>query len=142
VRGDAYHSQDSEDSGREDQFDPIWSARARVDGEGWDRRNAHPLLAAPLQRRAGADVGLELTRNVADKSERIQWVMIPVSAAGFSSTSAARRHRGIPATRRLELLPYVATDLTYARTWMRAIRTTTSSGARAAVISSTGSART
>src|SRR5690606_8799732 len=35
VRGDWYHAQDSEDSGREAQFDPIWSARARVDSEGW-----------------------------------------------------------------------------------------------------------
>ena len=35
VRGDFYHSQDSEDSGRESQFDPVWSARTRVDAEGW-----------------------------------------------------------------------------------------------------------
>ena len=114
VRGDAYHSQDSEDSGRETQFDPIWSARARVDGEGWTAEMHIPFSQLRFNAAPELTWGLELTRNVADKSERIQWVMIPVSAAGFSSHFGRLDGiAGIPATRRLELLPYVATDLTY-----------------------------
>ena len=42
VRGDAYHSQDSEDSGKETQFDPIWNARARVDSLGWTAEIGYP----------------------------------------------------------------------------------------------------
>jgi hypothetical protein len=58
--------------------------------------------------------GLELTRNIPDKSERLQWVLIPVAAAGFSSHFGRLDGiAGIPPARRLELLPYVAGDLTY-----------------------------
>jgi hypothetical protein len=113
VRGDAYHSQDSEDSGREAQFDPIWKARVRVDGDGWTAEMHIPF--SQLRYNAGAEQtwGLELTRSIADKSERLQWVLIPVAAAGFSSHFGRLEGiAGIPPARRLELLPYVAGDVT------------------------------
>jgi hypothetical protein len=114
VRGDAYHSQDSEDSGRETQFDPIWNARARVDADGWAAEMHIPFSQLRFNAAPEQTWGLELTRNIADKSERIQWVLIPVSAAGFSSHFGVLEGiAGIPPARRLELLPYVASDLTY-----------------------------
>ncbi|HEV8363079.1 MAG TPA: DUF5916 domain-containing protein [Gemmatimonadaceae bacterium] len=114
VRGDAYHSQDSEDSGREPQYDPIWSARARVDAEGWTAEMHIPFSQLRFNAAADQTWGLQLTRYVADKSERIQWVLIPVSAAGFvSHFGRLEGISGIPPARRLELLPYVATELTY-----------------------------
>ena len=114
VRGDAYHSQDSEDSGREAQFDPIWNARARVDGEGWTAEMHIPFSQLRFNAAPEQTWGLELTRNVADKSERLQWVLIPVSAAGFASHFGRLEGiAGIPPARRLELMPYVAGDLTY-----------------------------
>ena len=57
VRGDAYHSQDSEDSGREAQFDPIWNARARVDADGWTAEMRIPFSQLRFNAAAGADVG-------------------------------------------------------------------------------------
>ncbi|MBL0169961.1 MAG: carbohydrate binding family 9 domain-containing protein [Gemmatimonadaceae bacterium] len=114
VRGDAYHSQDSEDSGREAQFDPIWSARARVDADGWTAEMRIPF--SQLRFNAGTEQtwGLQLTRNVADIAERVQWTLIPVSAAGFSSRFGHLDGiSGIPPARRVELLPYVASDLTF-----------------------------
>ncbi|MGH7695021.1 MAG: DUF5916 domain-containing protein, partial [Gemmatimonadaceae bacterium] len=114
VRGDAYHSQDSEDSGREPQYDPIWSARARVDADGWTAEMHIPFSQLRFNASADQTWGLQLTRYVADKSERIQWVLIPVSAAGFvSHFGRLDGISGIPPARRLELLPYVATELTY-----------------------------
>ena len=114
VRGDAYHSQDSEDSGREAQYDPIWSARSRVDAEGWTAEMRIPFSQLRFNAAAEQTWGLELTRNVPDKSERLQWVLIPVDAAGFSSHFGRLEGiSGIPPARRLELLPYVAGDLTY-----------------------------
>lgn len=114
VRGDAYHSQDSEDSGREAQFDPVWNARARVDGEGWTAEMHIPFSQLRYNARAEQTWGLELTRSIADKSERLQWTLIPVSAAGFSSHFGRLEGiSGIPPARRLELLPYAAGDLTY-----------------------------
>src|SRR5688500_525404 len=114
VRGDWYLPQDSETSGREAQFDPIWSARTRVDEEGWTAEMRIPF--SQLRFNAGAEQtwGLQLTRYVADLSERLQWVLIPVSAAGFASRFGRLEGiAGIPPARRLELLPYVAADLTY-----------------------------
>ena len=114
VRGDAYLPQDSEDSGREPQYDPVWSARVRVDAEGWTAEMRIPF--SQLRFNAGAEQtwGLQLTRSVSDKSERLQWVLIPVSAAGFASRFGRLEGiAGIPPARRLELLPYAATDVTY-----------------------------
>jgi len=114
VRGDAYHSQDSEDSGREAQFDPIWTARTRIDAEGWTAEMRIPFSQLRFNAASEQTWGLELTRNIADRSERIQWVLIPVSAAGFASHFGRLEGiAGIPPARRLELMPYVAADLTY-----------------------------
>ena len=114
VRGDAYHAQDSEDAGREAQYDPVWDARARVDAEGWIAEMHIPFSQLRFN---AADVqtwGLELTRNIPDKNERLQWTLIPVSAAGFSSHFGRLEGiSGIPSARRLELLPYVAADAPY-----------------------------
>jgi hypothetical protein len=114
VRGDFYHSQDSEDSGREAQFDPVWSARTRVDAEGWTAELRIPFSQLRFNAAPEQVWGLELTRNVADKSERIQWQLIPLAAAGFSSNFGRLEGiAGIPPARRLEVMPYVASDLSY-----------------------------
>ena len=114
VRGDAYHAQDSEDSGREPQFDPVWEARARVDSAGWTAELRIPFSQLRFNAAATQLWGLQLTRSVADKAERLQWVLIPVSAAGFASRFGQLEGiTGIPPARRIELLPYIATDATY-----------------------------
>ncbi|MDB4889568.1 MAG: hypothetical protein JWL61_1423 [Gemmatimonadetes bacterium] len=114
VRGDFYHSQDSEDSGREAQFDPVWAASARVDADGWTAEMRIPFSQLRFNAGAAQTWGLQLTRNVADRAERAQWVLIPVSAAGFASMFGQLEGIvGIPPARRLELLPYIASDLTY-----------------------------
>lgn len=114
VRGDAYHSQDSEDSGREPQYDPVWTARSRVDGDGWTAELHIPFSQLRFNAAAEQSWGVQFTRLVADKAERVEWVLIPVAAAGFSSRFGRLEGiSGIPPARRLELMPYVAADLTY-----------------------------
>jgi hypothetical protein len=114
VRGDVYHAQDSEDSGREPQYDPVWSAVARVDSAGWTAELRIPFSQLRFNAAERQVWGLQLTRYVADKAERLQWVLIPVSAAGYASRFGRLEGiAGIAPTRRIELLPYVATDLTY-----------------------------
>jgi hypothetical protein len=113
-RGDFYHSQDSEDSGREAQFNPVWSGSARVDAESWTAELRIPFSQLRFNAVPEQTWGLQHTRNIADKSERAQWVLIPVSASGFASYFGRLEGiAGIPPSRRLELLPYVATDLTF-----------------------------
>ncbi len=114
VRGDAYHSQDSEDSGKETQFDPIWNGRARVDSVGWTAEMRIPFSQLRFNAAEQQTWGLQLTRNVADIAERLQWTLIPIAAAGFSSQFGRLEGiTGVPPARRFELLPYVASDLTY-----------------------------
>lgn len=114
VRGDWYLPQDSEESGRETQYDPVWSARARVDDEGWSAELRIPFSQLRFNAASEQVWGLQLTRSVSDKRERLQWVLIPASAAGFASHFGRLEGiAGIPPARRLELLPYVAADLTY-----------------------------
>jgi hypothetical protein len=113
VRGDAYHSQDSEDSGREPQFDPVWSARSRVDADGWTAELRIPFSQLRFNAAAVQQWGLQLTRTVPDRNERVQWVLIPVASAGFASRFGQLDGiTGIPPARRLEVMPYVAADLT------------------------------
>ncbi|MEX2284703.1 MAG: DUF5916 domain-containing protein [Gemmatimonadota bacterium] len=114
VRGDAYLPQDSESFGRESQYDPVWTARAQVDAEGWTAELRIPFSQLRFNAAAEQNWGVQFTRRVSDKSEELQWVLIPVSAAGFASRFGRLEGiAGIPAARRLELLPYVAGDLTY-----------------------------
>ncbi len=113
VRGDAYHAQDSEDSGREPQFDPLWMARVRVDSAGWTAELRIPFSQLRFNKAERQTWGLQLTRYVADKAERLQWVLIPVSAAGYASRFGQLEGiEGIPPSRRIELLPYVASEFT------------------------------
>ncbi|HSL71342.1 MAG TPA: DUF5916 domain-containing protein, partial [Longimicrobiales bacterium] len=114
VRGDWYLPQDSEDSGREAQYDPVWSARARVDAEGWTAELRIPFSQLRFNAAAEQIWGMQLTRQISDQSERLQWVLIPASAAGFASHFGRLEGiAAIPPARRLELLPYIAADLTY-----------------------------
>lgn len=113
VRGDWYHPQDQE-GGREAQYDPVWSARAHVDDQGWTAEMRIPF--SQLRFNAGDNQiwGLQLTRNMPDKNEKSTWVLIPRGAAGFfSKFGQLEGISGIPVARRLELLPYVTGGLTY-----------------------------
>src|SRR5262249_41865096 len=80
-RGDWYHPQDDENSGRESQFDPVWSARTTVDGEGWTAEMRIPFSQLRFNGRGEQVWGVQFTRNVADKTERLQWVLIPAANA-------------------------------------------------------------
>ncbi|MEP6590472.1 MAG: DUF5916 domain-containing protein [Gemmatimonadota bacterium] len=113
VRGDWYHPQDQE-GGREAQYDPVWSARSRVDDEGWSAEMRIPFSQLRFNTGDNQVWGLQLTRSLPDKNERIQWVLIPRGVAGFFSRFGQLEGiSGIPSSRRLELLPYVTGGLTY-----------------------------
>ncbi|MCI0433696.1 MAG: carbohydrate binding family 9 domain-containing protein [Gemmatimonadetes bacterium] len=113
VRGDWYLPQDSEDSGREAQYDPVWSARVRVVADGWVAEMRIPFSQLRFNAAAEQTWGLQLTRQIPDLSERVQWVLIPVAAAGFASRFGLLEGiAGIPPRRRLEILPYIAGDVT------------------------------
>src|SRR2546430_1054086 len=85
VRGDWYHAQDSEDSGRDPTYDPIWNAAARITADGWSAEMRIPFSQIRYNAAAQQVWGIQITRKIPDLSELLQWVLIPKSAAGFSS---------------------------------------------------------
>jgi hypothetical protein len=86
VRGDVYHSQDSEDSGREAQYDPIWSARARVDAEGWTAELRIPFSQLRFKVTNPDAIGFAVTRTVARANETSTWPLLARSASGYVSS--------------------------------------------------------
>ena len=75
VRGDFYHGQDSQ-TDRQYEYDPIWTARARVDSAGWTAELRIPFS----QLRFGArdqTWGLEIERSIPDHNVDLYWVLIP-----------------------------------------------------------------
>lgn len=113
VRGDYYHGQDSQ-SDRQYEYDPIWTARARVDSLGWTAEMRIPFS----QLRFGArdrSWGLEIQRAIPDQNMDLYWVMIPRAQdqSGWSSFFGELAGiEGIRTGRGVELVPYVAGDLT------------------------------
>ena len=113
VRGDFYHGQDSQ-TDRQYEYDPIWTARARVDSAGWTAEMRIPFS----QLRFGArnqPWGLEIERSIPDQNVDLYWVLIPRAndQSGFVSFFGALEGvQDVNAARGIELVPYTAGDLT------------------------------
>ena len=113
VRFDMYHP-DDRDSG-ETQFDPVWATRVTIDAQGWMAEMRIPFSQLRFNAADPQVWGMEITRYVPERNEEIQWALIPVSRAqaGYASQFGTLRGiSGIRPTRRIEILPYVAGDLT------------------------------
>ena len=113
VRGDYYHGQDSQ-TDRQYEYDPIWTARARVDSAGWTAEMRIPFS----QLRFGArnqPWGLEIERSIPDQNVDLYWVLIPRAndQSGFVSFFGALGGiQDVNTARGVELVPYTAGDLT------------------------------
>ena len=113
VRGDFYHGQDSQ-TDRQYEYDPIWTARARVDSAGWTAEIRIPFS----QLRFGArnqPWGLEIERSIPDQNVDLYWVLIPRAndQSGFVSFFGALEGvQNVNSARGIELVPYTAGDLT------------------------------
>ena len=109
VRLDWYHSRDSEFN-RDMTFNPVWDARTVIDSLGWTAEMAIPL--SQLRFNAGEGRwGLNVTRVIPNRNERIYWVYVPRNETGWASRFGALEGLGdISPSRRLELLPFVASE--------------------------------
>ncbi len=113
VRTDFHHSQDDENRGRENQYDPIWSADAQVDSLGWTAEMRIPFSQFRFPVADTQEWGFQLDRWMPDKNEDLQWIVIPSRENGYISRFGTLTGiSGIKATRPTELLPYVAVDAT------------------------------
>ena len=112
VRFDAYHPEDSNAS--ESRFNPVWTARVQIDAQGWTAEMRIPFTQLRFNGTDAQLWGLEISRFLPARNEEIQWVLIPRESAGFASNFGDLEGiEGIRASRRIEILPYSAGDLTF-----------------------------
>ncbi len=111
VRFDAYHPEDSEHA--ESRFNPVWTARVRIDDQGWTAEMRIPFSQLRFSSSDAQVWGLEISRFLPERNEEIQWVLIPRESAGFASNFGDLEGiEGIRASRRIEILPYSAGGVT------------------------------
>ena len=111
VRLDSYHPSDTE-SVQDASFDPVWDARTRVDSAGWTAEMRIPFSQLRFNRGASQRWGMNARRVIPARNEESYWVQIPRSVTAWASRFGELAGlEGIPAARRIELAPYVATAL-------------------------------
>ncbi|HKP76135.1 MAG TPA: DUF5916 domain-containing protein, partial [Longimicrobiaceae bacterium] len=118
VQADALHSGDT---GQDPGWDAVWEAAARVDGDGWTAEFRIPLsqlrfgVSDTTAAGAGQVWGLQLTREVARRSEVDDWSPVRPERSGFvSQFGELTGLRGLRPVRRLEVLPYTVARVTRA----------------------------
>ena len=114
VRRDYYHPRDDE-FGRDFTFDPVWDAKVAFDSTGWTAEFRIPFSQLRFARRPAQLWGLNLNRWIPNRNEDIFWVVVPRKETGFVSRFGTLAGiDGIKPSRRIELVPYVASSGTFA----------------------------
>ncbi|MGH7557564.1 MAG: DUF5916 domain-containing protein [Gemmatimonadota bacterium] len=110
VRIDYYHPVDHEHE-RDYTFDPVWSARTRVEDDGWTLEMRIPF--SQLRFNPGAELiwGVNINRYIPTLNEDDYWIVVPRDETGWASRFGELVGiRDVPATRRIELIPYLASS--------------------------------
>ncbi len=111
VQKDAFHSNDTnEDLG----WDAVWESAARVDSAGWTVEYRIPLSQLRYSGTGGEQTwGIQVTREIARRSEIVDWSQIHPDRNGFvSQFGEVSGIRGIRSARRLEVIPYTVARVT------------------------------
>src|SRR5687767_11247320 len=110
VRADWYHASDDEHN-RDNSFDPVWTANAAVDSTGWTAEMRIPFSQLRFTRAESHEWGVNFNYWVPSRNEDVFWIPVPRNVRGWSSWFGELRGiAGVQPTRRLEILPYVATE--------------------------------
>ncbi|MFN2567855.1 MAG: DUF5916 domain-containing protein, partial [Gemmatimonadaceae bacterium] len=111
VRIDYYHSADFE-SRRDYSYDPVWEARTSIDSLGWTAELRIPFSQLRFNPGDGDQVwGVNLVRMIPAANEIAYWILVPRNATGWASRFGELVGiAGIRASRRAEVVPYVASD--------------------------------
>ncbi len=110
VRLDHYHASDDEFND-DDTFDPVWQARTSMDDQGWTAELWIPFAQLRFNDRSPQVWGLNVQRWVPSRNEDVFWALVPRTEERWASLFGDLHGiDGIRPSRRLEILPYVATD--------------------------------
>ena len=112
VRGDWYHSRDNEYD-YDTSFDPVWQAAAAIDATGWTSEMRIPFSQLRFNAADDQEWGINFDYWSPSKNENVFWIPVPKKETGWSSWMGTLTGiRGIRPTRRVEILPYVASNST------------------------------
>lgn len=109
VRLDEYFPNDN---GRgDDSFDPVWQARTARDADGWTAELWIPFSQLRFTDRDPQVWGLNLTRWVPSRNEEVHWQLLGRTEQRLASRFGDLHGiDGIRPRRRMELMPYAASD--------------------------------
>ncbi|MGH7566089.1 MAG: DUF5916 domain-containing protein, partial [Gemmatimonadota bacterium] len=113
VRVDYFHPIDHEYE-RDFTFDPVWEAETEIGESGWTAEMRIPF--SQLRFNAGEELlwGLNINRWVPSVNEDSYLVLIPRGETGWASRMADLVGlESIPSSRRIEVMPYVASSATF-----------------------------
>jgi hypothetical protein len=114
VRIDYYHPGD-EEGYRDYSWDPVWEAETSVDSSGWVAEVRIPFSQLRFTSTGAQQWGVQLNRWIPSRTEDIYWVVVPKNETGWASRMGALTGiGGVRPSRRIELLPYVASDARFA----------------------------
>jgi hypothetical protein len=112
VRGDHYNATDDERD-RDTSFEPVWQGAAQLDSTGWSGEMRIPFSQLRFNDGDVQRWGVNINFWNPASNEDVYWVVVPKKEAGWSSWMGELAGiSGIPRARRLELLPYVASEAT------------------------------
>jgi len=113
VRLDRYHSSDNEDS-FDAGFDPVWRAETQVSADQWTAELWIPFSQLRFNPQAVQTWGLNLFRFRPTLDEEDYWIVIPRTVRAWSSRFGELSGiADLVPPRRIEALPYVASDATF-----------------------------
>jgi len=112
VRADWYHPTDNE-TAIDLSFDPVWEAAADINPTGWTAEMRIPFSQLRFNAADVQSWGLNIDHWIPSRNEDVFWIPVPKKGTGWSSRMGLLEGiRGIKPARRLELMPYVASDAT------------------------------
>jgi hypothetical protein len=111
VRFDRYNLSDNEGD-RDFSYNPVWEAKTARDSVSWTCEMRIPFSQLRFNDAPEQIWGVQFNRWIPSRFEDIFWVVIPKSATGFSSWFGELTGiRDVKPSRRLELMPYVASNV-------------------------------
>lgn len=110
VRFDRFHYEDSEGS-RDFSYNPVWDAKTAVDSTGWTAEMKIPFSQLRFNKSEQQTWGVNFNRWIPSRNEDVFWIYTPRNESGYSSRFGDLTGiEHIKPTRRLEILPYMASD--------------------------------
>ena len=113
VRFDRYNPDDVEGD-RDYSYNPVWEARTAKDSTSWTAEIAIPFSQLRFSDEPEQTWGVNFNRWIPSRNEDVYWIYVPRNETGWASRFGNLTGiEGIKPSRRLEVIPYVASDASF-----------------------------